>query len=426
VTDRGPVLISGMFDMDNYGDLLFPVVAGHRLGAQGYRIQPVAPSARRAAFADALTPVDIEAMMTEETPISGIVIGGGYIIHANSLGFLDRYQDLGAWCGVGLWLGATLAAGLRDVPVVWNAPGAPHPFTRRQGALVTAALRAASYASVRDRGSHALLAPPEDIAMEIVPDPIVDLPKVWPKAGLAEDWRALLARKGLTGGDPQILAVHLRDRSIAGLDRSAFGAALRALADSEGLTPMLVAVGESHNDPAVARSLADAIGTPLLMLDDPLSLREITAAFAHSTLYVGASLHGYIVSSAYGVPGILVGRPRYNKFMGFLEHIDRTGDFAGDWDEAFRLAAARRRSTSQRAIIPASVSTALDGHWRRILEALDGPDRHSERRRDFALALLAAAIRGEGPGWAMDPILNNRMRFSAAPAASPRHDSALR
>ena len=128
-------------------------------------------------------------------PAAGILIGGGYIIHAHSLDFLDHYAGagIGSWCGAGLWLGATLAAALRDIPLAWNAPGVPHPFSARQHRLLAPALQAASYVSVRDEGSRRLLAPHGAADIAVVPDPIADLPRLWPKAKLADDYHQLLA-----------------------------------------------------------------------------------------------------------------------------------------------------------------------------------------------------------------------------------------
>jgi hypothetical protein len=411
----GTVLLSGMFDMNNYGDLLFPLVARQRLAEVGFEAVAVAPAGGRAAFPDALPTVDIGTMMdASRQPAAGILIGGGYIIHAHSLDFLDHYAGagLGSWCGAGLWLGATLAAAMRDIPLAWNAPGVPHPFSARQHRLLAPALEAASYVSVRDEGSRRLLAPQGAADIVVVPDPIADLPRLWPKAQLAEDYRHLLVRKNIPP-ETRLLALHLRSRSIAGIDQAALGVALRDFAAGQGLTPMLVAVGESHDDPAVARQLAKSIGTPLLMLDDPLSLREITAALAHGALYVGASLHGYIAAAAYGVPGVLVARPRYNKFAGFLAHTGRPQDLAGDWSEALRIA-ARRQPACGGSLVPAAAITALDRHWACIAGAFAAPAARAAQRQAFAMALLRGAVAAEGPAWAMAPFLNRRMRAGPA------------
>jgi hypothetical protein len=151
----------------------------------------------------------------------------------------------------------------------------------------------------------------------------------------------------------------------------------------------------------------------LLLLDDPISLREMTSVFAHGAIYVGASLHGYIVSSAYDTPAVLVARPAYQKFSGFLEHTGRMQDLANDWPGALEVAALRAHEPPSRRI-PAAVLAALDGHWESIRAAFAAPQMHRDARRDFALALLRSALRTEGPGWALQPFQNRATRASGS------------
>jgi hypothetical protein len=417
------ILLTGMFDMQNYGDLLFPLIAGRRLSALGYDTVPVAPTGQPTNLGDAMPSIPIAEMMSGSDEIAGILVGGGYIIHSHSMDFLEDYQThgTGGWCGAGLWLGATVAAAIRDVPIAWNAPGVPHLIGSRQLPLVHAALRAASYAAVRDRGSVELLGSPEDAALTIVPDTIAEIARLWPMATLGERYRRLLARKNIEP-DARLLEIHERNRSMAGLEPERLGRELGDFARAHGLVPMLVAVGRSHDDPGVARRLAPHVGAPLLMLDDPAGLIEITAALAHSAAYLGASLHGYIVSAAYGVPGVLLGRPTYRKFAGFLEHTGRLQDLARSWDEALRIGEARvREPRSER--IPASVFAALDAHWRAIDRVFSGPDRHREARSLFLRALLRAGLHSEGPAWALLPFAARATRASAMLAH--RRDSTL-
>lgn len=408
------ILMTGMFDMDNYGDLLFPLVAAHRLQPAGFRVQPVAPSASRPVFSDALLPIATRDMLTGEMEAAGILVGGGYIIHAGSTDFLDHYRgaDVGPSAGAGLWLGASLAGALRDIPVAWNAPGVPHPFTRRQHRVIGPMLASLAYRSVRDHGSARLLG--EDSTLAIVPDPIADLPRLWPRNTLGDDFRALLSRKGLPG-ETRFLAVHVRNRSMAGLEAAWLGAEIGRFAAAHDLTPLLIGIGASHDDPAVARSLAPFLGVPHLLLDDATSLREITAALAHSRLYLGASLHGYIVSTAYGVSGVLLGRPAYHKFSGYLAHTGRIGDLAARWPQAF----ARAQSLVKDPDDPrpaAVVQDALDAHWRRVIAAFQRPARTDPA---FLRAVLNMGLTTEGPGWALDPFLNRRMRAVAGAEGDP-------
>ena len=411
----GEVLLTGMFDMRNYGDLLFPLVARHALAPHGWVPVAVAPTGGPAALGGAMAPVALSDVLRGEVAAQGIAIGGGYIIHGQNLDFIEDYDSggNGAWAGAGLWLGATLAAALRDIPLAWNAPGVPHPFTTAQQAVVAAACRAADYLAVRDSGSAELLAAPPDAPATVVPDPVAGIAAMWPRAGLAEDFAALLARKGVPA-DARLLAIHVRNRSMAGLDPEGLGAALGAVARAHGAVPMLVAVGQSHDDPLVARRIAPHLGGPALLLDDPLGLREITAALAFSAAYVGASLHGYVVASAYGVPGVLLGRPAYRKFAGFLAHAGRPEDLARDWDGAIALAGARL-SAPRHAGLPPGLLEALDRHWAALACALADPAPRRAARQDFLRALVVQGIRREGPGWPILPFLSRAARHAAPP-----------
>lgn len=411
----GRVLLTGMFDMRNYGDLLFPLVARHALAPYALAPVAVAPTGGAAALGDAMVPVALGDVLRGEVAARGIAIGGGYIIHGQNLDFIEDYDSggTGAWAGAGLWLGATLAAALNDVPLAWNAPGVPHPFTTAQRPVVVAACRAADYLAVRDGGSAELLGAPADAPAAVVPDPVAGIAGMWPRAGLAEDFQALLARKGMPA-EARLLAIHVRNRSMAGLAPDALGRALGEAARSQGAVPMLVAVGQSHDDPLVARRIAPHLGGPALLLDDPLGLREITAALAFSAAYVGASLHGYVVASAYGVPGVLLGRPAYRKFAGFLAHAGRPDDLARDWDGAIALVGARL-AAPRHAGLPPTLLDALDRHWAALARALADPAPRRAARHDFMRAMVAQGIRREGPGWPILPFLGRAARHAAPP-----------
>jgi len=403
---RRRVFVTGVFDIQNFGDLLFPLIAAHRLARHGFDVVPVAPSSTPSRLGDAMDPVDIASMLSDRTAVDAILVGGGYMINVHPTDFLEEYagDGISGWAMAGLWLGATLAAALRDVPVLWNAPGVPHPFGRRIRPIVEAAVAAAGYLSVRDRGGAELLGAPDGVRVKIVPDTIADLAGMWPRESLSDAFGEFLRRKQ---ADPEcrFLALHLRKRSIAGSTMGDLAARIDAFTAEHGLTALLVAVGRSHDDPGVARELSRHLRRPHILLDDPLGLREMCAAFANSALYIGASLHGYIASCAYGVPGMLVARPAYRKFKGFLEHTGRLDDLAGTWDDALAVGAARAREPRSARITPAALA-ALDEHWTTIRACIDQPEAKRAERHAFVAAIVRAGIAEGGALWAMQPILD--------------------
>ncbi|MCB1500222.1 MAG: polysaccharide pyruvyl transferase family protein [Bauldia sp.] len=409
------VFLTGMFDMHNFGDLMFPLVARHRLAPLGIDVLPVAPTGIAPRFADAMAPVSVEAMLSEDHAVDGVVIGGGYIIHTHRIDFMREYRTgaIGAWAGPSLWLGATLAAAVRDVPVMWNAPGAPHPLPTRLRPLIGAALRAADYVALRDHGSDHIVAGDHGIPVSIVPDPIADLAGLWPRATLDEPFRAVIARKGASSSD-RFFALHVRGRSAAGMSSEAFAGLVDAFAADHHLTPILIAVGSSHGDDEFARVIAARLRSPAVVLDDPDRLVEIAAAVGCSELYLGSSLHGYVAAAAYGVPGVLVARPAYKKFGGFVEHTGRQQDLAKDWVSAFASAPARL-AEPRPPPLSADVLSALDRHWLAIAGAVRaGPERKQRERLAFARQAIAEGVRQDGAGWAIAPFVDPRTRAAAA------------
>lgn len=392
------LMLSGMFDMRNFGDLMFPLIARRALAPFGWEIAPVSPSGAATGFDDAMATLPLAQMMAGEREAQGIAIGGGYIIHAHRMHFLDEYAALSDFAGPGLWLGATLAAAIRDIPLAWNAPGVPHPFASHQRALIEAGLRAADYVCLRDRGSLELLEPPTDVETSIVPDPVADIALLWPRAALAAPFKRLIERKGADGGSGYF-ALHFRNRSLARLGAPAAAEMVDAFARAQGLTPILLAVGQTHADDVLAREISAQMKARHIVLDDPASLIEIAAAIGESRLYIGASLHGYVTAAAYGVPGVLVALPSYRKFQGFLDHTGRDQDLARDWPGAFAAA----RSLGAPSPMPEKVHAALDRHWRRMAQALDAPGRNRASRHAFLQAWLNAGERSAGPGWMHHP-----------------------
>jgi hypothetical protein len=401
-------LVTGMFDMRNFGDLMFPLIARERLARFGVDVVAVSPTGKSTGLSGAADSISLESMLAGRDDLCGILVGGGYIIHTHKMLFLDEYQsgDLPEYGGPGLWLGATLAAAIRDIPVVWNAPGVPHPFPGNQRPLIDAALAAADYVSVRDAGSAELLAAPRGQAVEIVPDPVASIAELWPRASLSEPFKRLIERKA---GDPGAdhVAFHFRNRSLAGVGVAAAAERIEAFARFHGVCPILIAVGQTHADDVLAREISSQLPMRHIVLDDPSSLQEIAAAIAFSKLYVGASLHGYVVAAAYGVPGVLVALPSYRKFQGFLDHTGRSEDLAHDWQEAFDIAAARVGEGTA-VHIPRVVLDALDVHWRTIGDAFARPKANRANRQAFLQSWFRAGLSAGGPLWAHLPFIRRR------------------
>ncbi len=138
------VALAGAFDVDNFGDLLFPLVAAHALRSRLRKVDLLVYGvADRPAYAG-LPPVRAAERLPEElADVDLLLVGGGDIIRFDGhelIGHASGWVDFPE-----LWLKPTLTAAERGVPVVWNAVGVPWRFRRRSHSTVAAALRCVDY-----------------------------------------------------------------------------------------------------------------------------------------------------------------------------------------------------------------------------------------------------------------------------------------
>ena len=394
-----PALIAGTFDVENYGDCLFPVVAAHILGKHGIDVVSVSPTATSTRWKDSATPRSVQSLFSEDFAFSGSLIGGGNIIH-NRRDALKTYVDagVGPTAYSSLSMGVTLASMLNNRPVAWNAPGVPSRFNEmEQAGLITELVNAAGYVAVRDEASRDNLGSAVRARVSIVPDTAVELSKVWTPALLEPFFRSLVERSGVSpsGG---FVAIHVKERALQQEVKTLAGMIDR-LSSNTGLIPILVALAPCHGDDATARSLSQKLKSPHILLDDASSLKEIAAAIAFSDIYAGSSLHGFITSFSYGRPGLIVGQPPLPKFAGFLAHVGRQADLVPSWEVAFQRVS--QKPSPYVSGLPQNVSVALEEHWQRVTAML-----RSDVAPTAALRLLRFFMRdgieAGGLDWALE------------------------
>lgn len=350
------IVLTGTFDVRNYGDLLFPLIAEARLRPFGLRVVPASPTGRDTGWLDALPPRALHEAL--EGPCDGLLIGGGNIIHDRPVTLPD-YVAAGVAEGAypALWLGASLTMARRGLPVAWNAPGVPYDLDTGARAAAAPAIRAAAYLALRDQASVDFLG-----AGQVVPDTALGLSALWPRAGLMPEFRALTA-----GGPGPFVAIHVKERSLdEPLDQLA--ARLGAFRARTGRLPILIGIGACHGDDLVTAELAARMAGQCIDLARPPGLRAIAAAIAFADGYVGASLHGYVTAASYGVRGLIVGKPKLPKMQGFLAQIAREADEAAAWPEALDRMAARFDQPPPR--VPPAALDALEAHWQAVVQAL--------------------------------------------------------
>lgn len=351
------ISIHGTFDVANYGDLLFPIIAEAELSRRLGHVEMHRFSYHGKTTAD--WPYAVTSL-TELPKIAhrldATLIGGGFIVRFDKI-VADNYlpPEPSIHHPSGYWLVPALMALQHGVPLIWNAPGMhcnEVPAWARP--LVKLALEQSPHVKVRDALSQATLQQlTEQAQVDELPDTAFGLGQLidpdTPSAELAE----LKSRHGL---DKPYLVVH----AIHGLD--SFLNLWRTHAAAFGdLQLLLLPIGPvlGDHESVLGEGLERARTLPFW--PSPLLLAEL---IAHSEGVVGHSYHLAISAIAFGLPvfcsanlesGKYTALPPYERVLQL--HRDR------ELDPTWLAGQLGRRPVSAATHLAAE---QLKAHWDRV------------------------------------------------------------
>lgn len=360
----------GTFDVANYGDLLFPLLARRRLRLvfPDLHMDFVSPAGSEPVWSDCVPALPWQDFADRIDFYDAILVGGGNIIRLSPTN-LDVYRH-----GLTPLLAyAHLWADFAElnhtaVPVLWNAPGVPEPMPPTLVPLLRQAMTNVAYMAVRDEESRANAEPiAVGAAPIVVPDPAWDLPQMWRSNDLAAARAELWARSGREAPE-RVVTIHLNHRYLAGEAPQEVAARIDRFVHDRKATAVLIAIGPCHGDDELARDVGAAMQRAPLVLDAPGSLLEIAAMIAGADLYLGSSMHGFVTAMAFGVPALIVGSPRMTKFDGLLRGLGLPELRKNSWPEALDFAATAfwPELMARAASGVAAFAPRLDAHWDRI------------------------------------------------------------
>jgi polysaccharide pyruvyl transferase WcaK-like protein len=373
----------GTFDVENYGDLLFPGLVEHGLRPLEAEVVHVSPLGGQ-PYEDVPACIGVESVRSSGQ-FDAVVIGGGNIVHARSSSLPD-YRRVRRTAYSSLWMGAAQLAARQDIPLVFNAPGVPRPFVGLSRRIVADVVRQAVYVAVRDERSRDLLSAAGAPGVEVVPDTALALSDLIP-----------VPRSSSTAvpveGD--YFVAHVNSR-YGMRDDLAVAARIDSIARDRGARPVLVAIGPCHGDDETAERVARLMSSDVTVIARPRRVRDVAATIAGARFYVGSSLHGFITASTYGVPGVLIAdRGAQHKFLGLLEQLGEQDRMVTSWGAAEDLAAPSGNS-SKFTTAPdlARCRTAIAEHWTAVRSAVTGKSGTASAvvRRVPMLPAVATAI----------------------------------
>lgn len=337
----------GTFDVNNYGDLLFPKILEWRL--KSVEIQHISPTSNQTMFSDAVGAVD-----TINGKVDAVLIGGGNIVNFRATP-LDTYSSVASKAYPKLVIEPALIASHSGVPLMINSPSiSANKHNVIELFLLSRVLANTSYIALRDPKSVELAKQLTNSDVHFVPDTAFDIARMWPV-------ECAIGRK-----KSDYIIVHLNKR-YGGSPQETAGALDRISGDVKSRIVMMP-IGPCHGDIEYMHQVAAHMRSKV-EFQDVLTLQEFAQKIACARMYVGSSMHGFITAVSYDTPcALILGNTVNHKFHGVLDVCGLSHDVIFEsWVDFVESGcpAPRVQNSHRREIF-----ARLDSHWEKVFLAL--------------------------------------------------------
>jgi hypothetical protein len=325
----------GTFDLDNLGDLLFPLVLNEWLrklevqfdisihcdlfGLRGVSAAVIYPDQA------GCYPMTSFSEMDNQARYDLVFIGGGDIIRDDDDMLFKIYVAESPDFSYPRFLSPSDSPERR---LVLLGVGAPFPFSQSCQDFLANSFQRLVRASVRDTHTAALIAPlvAGHLEVEIVPDIVNSIAAVFPLAGLGANLKSLLPEAALRDG---YVCFQVRQNFLDQYRQ--IGGYLQRFQRETGLAVVLLEIGRCLGDDEILGGIAAEFDFPYVRNEGgaTVSIMDKVAVIAHARAFMGTSLHGNIIASAYNVPHFTFGNSGVKKVDGFFQGLKRGHFFPG-------------------------------------------------------------------------------------------------
>ena len=301
---RYTIALAGTFDVENYGDLMFPVIFERAMLKRGLNFETVLFSPSDKAP---------EALNKDRTVYSyknfeelnskyhfdALVIGGGALIHFRNFKiFMPNQLERTLYYNIHSWLSLIYLAARNNIKILFNLPQVPFDIPIELRSLAKMAFEQVDYFTVRDATSKEYI---ESIygkdekrpKIEVFPDTVCIVNELFNADSLLEKKRKLL------GFDDKYMVFHFQ--YVEKVSESLFLELEKVVEDAigRGLKVVLLPIGYTHGDQEIMTDFNRRCGNKCVMLKKKLDIEDMTAILMGCEYYIGMSFHGGVVSLSF-------------------------------------------------------------------------------------------------------------------------------
>lgn len=319
------IAMTGTFDVENYGDLLFPVVFEKAMRQRGleFELFLFSPSGLAKMALDesvVLYSCDDFERLHAKYHFDALVVGGGAIIHFNDITIkLPGSNTFTKYHNIDSWYTLVVLAAKNGVKVLFNVPQVPFLFTKSLTPLARDAFLAADYLSVRDDFSRdyikRVLRKGDGLKVDVFPDSVCSIAQYYNKSDLTRRARKLIGFRG------KYVVVHF-SRVMPEEAELGLVTVIRKLTGA-GYRVVLLPLGYTHGDDSAMQSFDKKYSDlGCYVFNKKLTVDDMTSVLAGADIYIGTSFHGSIVSIAFGNIAV-----SFNYYTPTLKNIDNYARF---------------------------------------------------------------------------------------------------
>lgn len=357
--------ISGTFDVDNFGDLLFPIIVSKQLS--NYDCKVLSPTSMITSFLDALPAHSIEANLKG---FNALIVGGGNVIHTSN-STLKTYEmnSIGHNAYSNIWCSIALANKNSSAPIIWNCPGVAEDFYPDVKEKVIAALKNTDYLSVRDEQSKStILSVYPEADVKVIPDSAWQLPMIFGElennSGMDDNVVEAIKSK--------YAVFHFNKRYTDNISEQELAIYVEKISVKFGLKPIILAIGGCHDDEEINSRISNLVGIPHVCISKLTCIRSTVQLLSKCTLYCGSSMHGLITASSYGNAAICVANGKV-KFEGIQDLFDNEKVIYSSWcdliEDLDNINIDRLSSASK--TVSKEAHKKLETHWSEIKKIIN-------------------------------------------------------
>lgn len=343
-------------DVDNYGDLLYPVIVRKMLQLRGVEDEICQYSFLEgpAPCDSGYTNISIQKLLESKTRVlTSLVIGGGDILRTDTATLASHYKTIYRkrighswlqWIGEKCLITPTVVEMFLKQCLNYNAVGPflldrrsfpgigsvnycscgiPFDFSAKEKDKVKDVMDSASFIWLRDHPSRdKLLATGVTKEIHTAPDLILTISDFFDPARERSKGLDILRSFGV---DTVKKIVSFQCTHQAGEPLGEIVAQLSRYRERVGAEIVLLPLGYCHKDDRFLKRLCHESGGVFRYIG-VRSIFDMLSVLAASDLFIGTSMHGNITALSYGIPH-LFGPIRVDKAEGFLDMVDLSPDF---------------------------------------------------------------------------------------------------